>query len=195
MSLFTDIFLTIKRLITPGKKINKKRKVIKNRKNAKIKLKNKTIRIQKFPVKTKKTFTDKSKKKTSLKRPTSNKPSSLRDINNKKRILTKPKVKTKKTIPKAKLGRNPLIITTKSPLIGEVTHYFSKINVIVLRVDGHPINIGDKINIKGSSTDYIQKVSSLQIESIDVKSAKKGQLVGLKVLKPTQIGDKVYKLS
>lgn len=188
MSLFADFLLIIKKLITP------KRKIIKNRRNDKKQLKNKTIRIQKFSVKNKKIFTPKSKKKLSLKRPSSNKPSSLKDIK-KKKILTKPKVKTKKTIPKAKLGRNPLIVTAKSPLIGEVTHYFSKINVIVLRVNGVPINIGDKINIKGSSTDYIQKVSSLQIESIDVKSAKKGQLVGLKVLKPSQVGDKVYKLS
>lgn len=194
MSLFADFLLIIKKLITPKKKINKKRKVAKSQKNDKKQLKNKTIRIQKLPVKTKKTFRDKSKKKNPPKRSFSNKSSSSSDIH-KKRVLTKPKVKTKKTISNGKLGKNPLIVDTKSPLIGEVTHYFSKINVIVLRVDSAPIKIGDRINIKGSATDYIQKVGSLQIESIDVRSAKKGQLVGLKVSKSAQVGDKVYKLS
>lgn len=194
MSLFADFFLIIKKLITPNKKIKKKRKVVKSRKNVKKQLKNKIVRIQKVPLKTKKPFIDQSKKKKLLKRPSSNKSGSLNDIN-KKRILTKLKEKAKKSSPKTKLGKKPLTVDTKSPFIGEVTHYFSKINVIVLRVDGAPIKIGDKINIKGSSTDNIQKVNSLQIESIDVKSAKKGQLVGLKVSKPAQAGDKVYKLS
>ncbi|MBP9854124.1 MAG: translation elongation factor-like protein [Candidatus Omnitrophica bacterium] len=83
----------------------------------------------------------------------------------------------------------------KSPYVGQVTHYFSKISVVVIKIEKSNLMVGDKINIKGQVTDLIQVVKSLQIESVDVKSAKVGQLVGLKVLKSAQVGDKVYKLS
>lgn len=56
------------------------------------------------------------------------------------------------------------------------------------------ITIGDKIRIMGKGADFVQKVGSLQIESIDVKTARKGQLVGLKVDKVVKVGSKVYKV-
>lgn len=82
-----------------------------------------------------------------------------------------------------------------SPEIGEITHYFAKIKVAVVRVTAIGIKLGDSINIKGKSTDLIQKVESMQIESVDVKFARKGQLVGLKLAKPVRVGDKVYKVA
>ena len=56
------------------------------------------------------------------------------------------------------------------------------------------MSIGDHIRIKGNTTDFSQKIVSLQVESLDVSVAKKGQLVGLKVKKIAKIGDKVYKV-
>jgi putative protease len=53
--------------------------------------------------------------------------------------------------------------------------------------------IGDKLTIIGPKTKLAQKVWSMQIESVDVKVAKKGQLIGLKVDKIVAVGDKVYK--
>ncbi|MCA9393247.1 MAG: hypothetical protein KC900_03500 [Candidatus Omnitrophica bacterium] len=79
--------------------------------------------------------------------------------------------------------------------MGEITHYFAKIKVAVVRVTAIGIKLGDSINIKGKSTDLIQKVESMQIESVDVKFARKGQLVGLKLAKPVRVGDKVYKVA
>jgi hypothetical protein len=40
---------------------------------------------------------------------------------------------------------------------------------------------------------FPQKVWSMQIESKDVKVAKKGELIGLKIDKPVAPGDIVYK--
>ena len=82
----------------------------------------------------------------------------------------------------------------KGILVGEVTHYFSRIYVVVVRVTKN-LAVGDQIRIKGRSTDFSQKVSSMQIESLDVKSARKGQLIGLKVIREAREGDKVYKIS
>ena len=79
-------------------------------------------------------------------------------------------------------------------LIGEVTHYFSRISVVVVKMSHGTLSVGNRVRLKGRSNDFIQKVSSLQIESRDVKVAPKGQLVGLKVVKPAKPGDQVFKL-
>ena len=78
--------------------------------------------------------------------------------------------------------------------VGEVTHYFSRIEVCVVKMTQGRVNVGDKICIKGHSTDFSQKILSLQIENSDVKTARKGQLVGLKVKSKVREGDKVFKL-
>jgi len=77
--------------------------------------------------------------------------------------------------------------------LGEITHYFERIKVCVVKLTQGTVLIGDKLTIIGPKTKFIQKVWSMQIESEDVKVAKKGQLIGLKVDKLVAVGDKVYK--
>jgi translation initiation factor IF-2 len=77
--------------------------------------------------------------------------------------------------------------------VGEITHFFDRINVCVVKITQGTVLIGDKLTIAGPKTKYVQKVWSMQVESIDVKVAKKGQLIGLKVDKPVVVGDIVYK--
>ena len=77
--------------------------------------------------------------------------------------------------------------------VGVITHYFGRIKVCVVQLTQGSILIGDKLTIIGNKTKFIQKVWSMQIESEDVKVAKKGQLIGLKVDKIAAVGDKVYK--
>lgn len=77
--------------------------------------------------------------------------------------------------------------------VGVITHYFDRIKVCVVKVTHGTILIGDKLTILGKKTKFVQKAWSMQIESADVKVAKKGQLIGLKVDKIVAVGDKVYK--
>lgn len=77
--------------------------------------------------------------------------------------------------------------------VGEITHYFDRIKVCVIKVTQGTILIGDRLTIAGPKVQFIQKVWSMQIESEDVKVAKKGQLIGLKVDKLVRVGDMVYK--
>jgi len=79
-------------------------------------------------------------------------------------------------------------------LIGEITHYFSKIMVCVVKVTDKSLLVGDKILISGSSTNFHQRVKSLQIQSVDVQMARRGDLVGLKTDEVCRVGDKVYKI-
>lgn len=56
------------------------------------------------------------------------------------------------------------------------------------------MRMGDRVRIKGKTTDFTQAVRSMQIESVDVKAVRKGQIIGLKVEQEARVGDKVYKL-
>jgi putative protease len=76
--------------------------------------------------------------------------------------------------------------------IGHVTHFFSKISVAVLELS-LPLAVGDRILIKGPSTDFEQTVESMQIDRKAIPRAEGGQSIGLKVVQPAKERDVVYK--
>jgi len=75
--------------------------------------------------------------------------------------------------------------------IGRITHYFPKISVAVVRLSG-AIKVGDTIRIRGHSTDFAQKVESMQVEHKNIREASPGSEVGLKVDSAVKEGDTVY---
>ena len=79
-------------------------------------------------------------------------------------------------------------------LVGEVTHYFTNLGVAVVKVVKGELKTGDKIHIKGATSDFEQSVDSMQVEHKDVERAKKGTAFGLKVLQQVREGDSVYKV-
>ena len=79
----------------------------------------------------------------------------------------------------------------KEKLIGKITHYFGKISVAIVELSG-VLKAGDKIHVKGGSTDFEQDISSIQIEHENVEKAKKGDAIGLKVDEKVREGDEVY---
>jgi len=112
----------------------------------------------------------------------------------KKKMKKPPKVAKK--APKAAKNAPKVLKSKVDPSlleVGGITHYFDRIKVCVVKVTQGTILIGDKLTIIGPKTKMVQKVWSMQIESEDVKVAKKGQLIGLKVDKVVAVGDKVYK--
>ncbi len=76
--------------------------------------------------------------------------------------------------------------------VGEVFTYFSKIGVAGIKIT-KKLRVGDKIRIKGATTDFEQVVESMQIEKTPVEEAEAGQSVGIKVKEKVRKGDKVYK--
>lgn len=79
--------------------------------------------------------------------------------------------------------------------IGKITHYFSKINVGVLELTKGELHNGDTIHIKGHTSDFYQKVESMQLEHILVDKAKPGEPVGIKVESPVRENDIVFKVT
>jgi putative protease len=78
--------------------------------------------------------------------------------------------------------------------VGKITHFFSKISVAVVDLTA-TLSVGDHIRIQGPTTDFEQTVDSMQIEHENVKSAKKGQSVGLQVKERVRENDTVYKVA
>lgn len=76
--------------------------------------------------------------------------------------------------------------------IGHLTHFFPKIGVAVLELN-LPLAVGDRILIKGPTTDFEQIVESMQIDRKAIARAEGGQSVGLKVSQPIKERDVVFK--
>ena len=57
--------------------------------------------------------------------------------------------------------------------IGRVSSYFSHVGVAAIQLSGK-LKVGDKVHVKGHTTDFEIGIDSLQIERKDVKEAKKG---------------------
>ncbi|AGK60479.1 hypothetical protein Asulf_00452 [Archaeoglobus sulfaticallidus PM70-1] len=76
---------------------------------------------------------------------------------------------------------------------GRVTHYFSKAGVAAV-VLTKKLKVGDRIKIKGNTTDFEQIVESIEINHKKVDSALPGDLVGIKVKDRVRKKDIVYLL-
>jgi translation elongation factor EF-1alpha len=78
--------------------------------------------------------------------------------------------------------------------IGKVTDFFAKPVVAGIELSG-TLKTGDRIHIKGSTTDMELAVESMQVDRVDITEGKPGDLVGIKVLDRVRRGDKVYKVT
>lgn len=78
--------------------------------------------------------------------------------------------------------------------IGIVEHFFAKVSVAAIRItDGH-LKVGDTLHFLGASTDFTQKIESMEIDRNPVESVKAGDDVGIKVKERVREHDYVYKL-
>lgn len=111
---------------------------------------------------------------------------------------------TKKTIKKAvkkpakKITKKPVKKTIKKavkkePLVGKIIHYYDHIGVGIVEITKETLRVGQKIHIKGTTTDFEQDVKSMQIEHEQVGEAKKGAIIGLKTKEKVREGDLVYR--
>ena len=76
--------------------------------------------------------------------------------------------------------------------VGRIKHFFSKISVAVVELTA-PLVVGERILVKGPSTDFEQAVESMQIEHENIQRAEAGQSIGLKLAQRAKERDAVYK--
>lgn len=78
--------------------------------------------------------------------------------------------------------------------IGKVSDFFAHPVVAGIDLTGK-LKVGDKIHIKGHTTDLEFTVSSMQINNAAVAEAKTGDAIGIKVSERVRRGDTVYKVT
>ncbi len=76
--------------------------------------------------------------------------------------------------------------------IGTVTHYFSHLSVAALSLRA-PLAVGERIHIRGHTTDLVQTVESMEIEHRRVERANPGDDVAIKVAEHVREHDLVYR--
>ncbi|MGC9190461.1 MAG: translation elongation factor-like protein [Candidatus Micrarchaeia archaeon] len=76
--------------------------------------------------------------------------------------------------------------------IGVVDHYYDKSGAVVVTLEGE-VGIGDRIYFRKGEKEVEQKVSSIQVNHINVERGFKGDSVGIKVDQPVEDGSEVYK--
>ena len=100
----------------------------------------------------------------------------------------KSKRKSKKTAKKArgksvkakKAGSKTKKSARKEQVVGVVTHYFPHVEAAVVKLK-RPLAVGDSVVIKGSTTNFEQRIESMQIDHVSIQKAKKGDEIGLHV--------------
>jgi len=78
-------------------------------------------------------------------------------------------------------------------LVGKVIHYYNHSSVAIIELDAGNLRVGDRIHIKGHTTDFEQVVESMEIDHQFIEMAEEGQTVGVKVRDMVREHDQVYK--
>jgi putative protease len=76
--------------------------------------------------------------------------------------------------------------------VGFVEHWFSNVMVAGIKITNGPLKVGDKIHIKGHTSDFTCTVESMQVEHGAIEEAKNGDDIGIKVPEHAREHDKVY---
>lgn len=77
--------------------------------------------------------------------------------------------------------------------VGTVSHYYGKIGVAGIELEGE-IRVGDTVHILGHTSDFTQKVDSIEIDHQKVESAGPGDSIGLALVERARVHDEVFLL-
>jgi translation elongation factor EF-G len=77
--------------------------------------------------------------------------------------------------------------------VGTVTHYYGQLSVAAVRMESGSLRVGDMIHVVGRTSDFHQRVESMQVEHEPVSEVRAGQEFGLKVTGHAREHDIVYK--
>ncbi|NOS67536.1 MAG: hypothetical protein HOO67_04200 [Candidatus Peribacteraceae bacterium] len=134
--------------------------------------KKKTLRLRSGPAK------KKSVKKT-MKR-------AVRKVMGKKKLVKKVTKKVTKKLVKKVMAKKKSSVMAGT--VGKVVHYYDKIGVAILELTA-PLTVGELLTFqRGDRELFTQPISSMQINHADVEKAKKGDVVGVKVVQVADSG-------
>jgi hypothetical protein len=122
-----------------------------------------------------------------------------------KKIAKKAPLRRKKGRPTAKTTGEPTPVSERAPegvsppsseqRIGVVTHYYSHLSVVAMQLEpGTTLRVGDVIHIRGHTTDFTQKVESLEVNHASVTEVGPNDDFGLKVVEHAREHDTVFRV-
>ena len=147
------------------------------RKKAKSKTKTKKARVKK-----------RATKKKATKKKVTRRPKALK----KKPAVRKPAVRKPK--PPERPAAAPLP-SAGEERIGIVTHFYTHLSVAIIQMESGTLREGDTIHIKGHTSDFRQRVESMEINHIHVPQVTAGQVFGLRVTEHAREYDVVFKVA
>lgn len=94
-------------------------------------------------------------------------------------------------------ARSPIVslMTPPGDRIGIVTHYFTHLGVAIVQLESGSLYQGDTVHIKGHTSDFRQRIDSMELDHVHVNTAYAGQSVGLRVSEHAREHDVVYKVA
>lgn len=133
------------------------------------------------------------RKKAPARRPAARKTVKARKKPAKKALARRAAPKARK--PAAKPVARPVQPAPPGERLGIVTHYFTQLSVAVLKLDpGTRLRVGDTIHVRGHTTDFSQRIESLQVDHAAVTEVGPNDDFGLKVREHAREHDVVYKV-
>jgi translation elongation factor EF-1alpha len=79
--------------------------------------------------------------------------------------------------------------------VGVVTHYFGKIGVAAVKITDGVLSVGDRIHVRGHTSDFTQTVESMQLEHDAVQVARAGEEIGLRMTAHAHEHDLILKVT
>jgi len=79
--------------------------------------------------------------------------------------------------------------------VGKIVKFFVKPSVAAVEITDGTLEVGDKIKIKGHTTDFEDTVTSMQEENQSIEKASPGQMIGIKVKERVREHDIIYKIT
>lgn len=104
------------------------------------------------------------------------------------------RAKARKAPAKAVKAKSKKAIELSLEKVGEVTHFFPHVKAAAITILKDGLKVGDEIYIKGHTTDFKEKIKSMELDHVTIQEGKVGQEIGLLVKKRVRIGDSVYRI-
>jgi len=76
--------------------------------------------------------------------------------------------------------------------IGTIDHYYNHAHIAGIHVENGRLKVGDRIHVRGYTTDFEEEITSMQVNHTDVREVGEGAHVGVPVHERVRVHDRVY---
>jgi translation elongation factor EF-1alpha len=83
-------------------------------------------------------------------------------------------------------------MTMTEKKIGKITHYYNHLHVATVNITNGELQIGDMIHVEGHTSNFMQKLCSMELEHESTDVAKPGDNVGIAIDEYARENDSVY---